>query len=288
MKARKKLGASRIPTYIAAFMRLMLGILLPAAAGVLVLLSCDGNGVGPSEELPVLSQLQMLFDDRDNRFYAAVTVTPPEGTTRVDTVWTEMYLSSGELADSLDTETPQVTIGLVDNGENGDILPQDQIYARKFDSPLPVGSGGSVRFDFHALIGADTSSATDTLSLTDLRPVILQVTAADSMVLPDEGFYSLDTIRVMVDDPDGLEDIREVSFTSLKPDSTLANQGQSIALADNGDLENWGDVAIGDGAYSRIIILPWDTNTGTYIYRFIARDYSGLVSDTAYHSVVIH
>ncbi len=249
--------------------------------------ACDFVGVEPTGDVPVLSDLQASLDDRDNRFYAAVTVTIPDGNGTPDSIWVELYLATGKLADSLGTDVVQAAAALVDDATGGDILPQDEVYASKFDSPFPPESGGSVRFEFLAIVGGDTSQETTTLRLVNLRPVVLQVTAADSLRLPPEGFFTIDTVRARVDDPDGLIDIREVSFTTLKPDGTLGNDGQPIDLADNGDLDRWGDAKTGDGLYSQIIELNSDNLPGTYVYRFIAKDFAGAVSDTVSHQVVV-
>ncbi len=267
-------------------MRFFLRLLVLAVTAVVLYYGCDDTGVEPSDEVPVLSNPQTSYDDRNDSLYAAVTVTLPEGVTELDSIWTEMYLASGTLADSLGTDSLWKRVTLNDSAANGDILPLDGIYARKFDSPLPEGTGGSVRFEFFALSAGDTSSITDNLGLVNLRPVILSVSAADTLILPSEGAYRLDTVRATVTDPDSLADIMTVSFTSLKPDSTLANNGNPITLADNGD-PTWWDKSAGDGIYSRITFLPSDALTGDYIYKFVARDLGGAVSDTVYHTVVV-
>ncbi|UCH10983.1 MAG: hypothetical protein JSU61_03590 [Fidelibacterota bacterium] len=277
-----------ILTYIAPSMKSGLRLIQLTGTALILLLGCNGNGVEPSDDIPVLSNPQSSFNDRDNSFYAAITVTLPEGVSGTDTVWAEMYLETGILADSLGTDTALVDAGLVDNAMQGDILPQDGIFARKFDSPLPEGSGGSVRFEYYALIADDTSNVSDIVRLANLRPVVHSVTAADSIRRPPEGFFAIDTIRAEVSDPDGLEDIREVSFTTLKPDSTLGNQGQPLPLADNGLLHTWGDVTAGDGIYSIIINLSSQDSLGSYVYRVTAKDFGGLVSDTVRHTVVVH
>ncbi len=235
------MGIPPIPTYIAPFMRFFLRLIALTGAAVVLWYGCDGAGVEPSDELPVLSNPQTSYDDRASRFYPAVTVT----------------------------------------------IPEDGIYACKFDSPLPEGTGGSVRFAFYAFIAGDTSSAGDTLQLANLRPVILSVVGSDTLALPPVGFITLDTLRATAADPDGLDDIKRVSFTILKPDSSLGNQGQPISLADNGELDLWGDRVAGDGVYSIIIMLESDNDPGPYVYRFTAEDYSGAVSDTVFHPVVL-
>ena len=271
-------------------MRFFLRLLVLAVTAVVLYYGCDDTGVEPSDEVPVLSNPQTSYDDRDHRFYAAVTLTLPEEGSPLDSIWTEMYLASGTLADSLGTDSLWKRVTLNDSATSGDILPLDGIYARKFDSPLPEGTGGSVRFEFYALLAGDTSSTTDSLRLTNLRPVINSVVGSDTLALPPPPppkYYTLDTLRATAADPDGLDDIKRVSFTILKPDSSLGNQGQPISLADNGELDPWGDWVIGDGVYSIIIQLESDNDPGTYVYRFTAEDYSGAVSDTVYHTVVV-
>ena len=271
-------------------MWLSLRLLALTGAALLLWSGCNGAGVAPPGETPALSDPRTSYDDRDDSFYAAVTVTLPEAAAVLDGIWTEMFLASGILADSLGTDSLWTRVTLNDSAVSGDILPTDGVYARKFDSPLPEGTGGAVRFEFYALIAGDTSRAVDTLRLANLRPVILSVSGSDTLALPPPPppeFVTLDTLRAAVADPDGLKDIRRVSFTILKPDSTLANEGQSIPLADNGDLKLWGDRTAGDGIYGIIIRLESTNDTGRYVYRFTAEDYSGGVSDTVTHTVVV-
>ena len=281
------MGTPLILTYIAPFMRFSLRLIALAGVAVILWYGCDGVGVGPSDELPVLSNPQTSYDDRDSRFYTAVTVTLPQEVAALDGIWAEMYLASGTLADSLGIDSLWAQVTLNDSAVSGDILPEDGVYASKFDSPLPEGTGGSVRFEFYALIAGDTSSTTDSLGLVNLRPIILSVSAADTLQLPSEGAHKLDTVRAAVTDPDGLADIKTVSFTSLKPDSTLDNNGEPFPLADDGDLIGWGDASANDGIFSRITSLASDALTGDYVYKFVAKDFSGAVSDTVTHTLVV-
>lgn len=262
-----------------------------ALAGTVVVLwyGCDGTGVEPSDEVPVLSNPQTFYDDRNDSIYVAVTVTLPEDVTALDSIWTELYLASGTLADFLGTDSLWAQVTLNDSAVSGDILPQDDVYACKFDSPLPEGTGGSVRFEFYAFIAGDTSNASDTLQLANLRPVILSVSARDTLPIPPAGseFTTKEKIEAVVTDPDGLDDIKEVSFTIRNPDGTLKNSGASISLVDNGTLDPYGDEVAGDGTYSRIIEILAGAVAGTYTYQFTAKDLSGAVSDTLFHTVVL-
>ncbi|MCH7497531.1 MAG: hypothetical protein IH971_06750 [Candidatus Marinimicrobia bacterium] len=284
---RNKLREHSNRTYIALFMSLRMRWIVVAALATVLTPACEFVSVEPQGELPVLSAPQATFDDRDNSFYAAVTVTLPQEDSEPPSIWVELYLATGALADSLGTDSVLAASSLLDSATGGDILPSDGVYASKFDSPLPVGAGGFVRIEFLAIVSGDTSQESVILGLINIRPVILSVSAADTLRLPPEGFVTVDTIRAVVDDPDGLSDIRSVSFLTLKPDSTLGNDGLPVELADNGDLVGWGDATAVDGLFSRIILLQAEAALGTYIYSFVAKDFRGAVSDTVKHTVVV-
>ncbi|UCH62377.1 MAG: hypothetical protein JSU77_11315 [Fidelibacterota bacterium] len=249
---------------------------------------CDGTGIEPSDELPVLSSPQTSYDDRDDSIYVAVTVTFPENVTALDSIWTEMYLASGDLADSLGTDSLWKQVTLNDDAVSGDILPQDGVYARKFDSPLPKGTGGSLRFEFYAFIAGDTSSTSDILRLVNLRPAIVSVVLTkDTFTRPDSGYVVVDTIYATAVDPDSLEDLRGVTFQIVKPDSTLGvglEGNTSFPLYDDGSRI---DAEASDGIYSGGVTFGFNNPVGTYILKFIARDLSGAVSDTVSRSVVV-
>ncbi len=278
---RRHTGGSYIGPFMDRCLRLIMGLF----GLLLVWGGCDAPNAGLDDPLPILSGPVTTFNDRTDIFYAAVLLTLEEGSS-LDSIWAELYLEAGELADSLGTDTLLASVSLQDDASGGDILAEDDVYGASFASPLPPASGGIVRFLFVARVSGISDSLSAILSLINLRPVILSVTAATTMILPTNGF-NIDTVRVVANDPDGLDDIRRVSFTSLKPDSTLANSGTPITLADNGQLVGWGDALANDGIFSRIILLSADADSGTYIYKFVAADFAGAVSDTVSHSVEV-
>lgn len=255
----------------------------------LLLFACTESVTAP-ESPELLSDIQTSFKEDTQIFYVAALVTLPDAVTLLDSIWSEMYMVSGDLADSVGTDTIMAEFELMDDGTVGDILSSDWLYARSFASPLPLGTGGSVRFEIYAIIVNDTSQVTDTLNLANLPPVILSVDANDSLTVPisGAGLVIVDTIMVEVADPDGLEDITMVGFYSLKPDSTWANSGGIITLADSGPMGGAGDRVAGDGIFSSFIFMTDSTTTGIYIYKIIAKDLSGNVSDTTEHVVVVH
>ncbi len=237
--------------------------------------------------LPVLSDTNTTMDKLANKMFASVKINLTEDDPVLDSVWVELYPASAELIDTLGSADMLLSILLEDFGDNGDILRADGIYSRLFDSPLDTGTVGLVKFLFIASVDSILHFTGDTLSLINRKPQIVAVSAADTLRLPPSGFFTLDTLRVTVSDQDGLGDLKEVSFTMLKPDSTLANNGDPFYLEDNGLLAAYGDVTAGDGIYSLIISLTSTDSRGTYEYRFTAKDLSNAVSDTAKHQVLV-
>ncbi len=236
--------------------------------------------------LPVLSDARTAMDKLANEMFAAVTVNLGPDDPAPDSVWVELYPASAELIDTLGSTDLLLSISLGDLGADDDSVGADGIYSRRFDSPLPFGTVGLVKFLFLASVDNLWHSIGDTLSLINRKPEIVAVSAAEVLYLPETG-YILDTLRVTVTDADGLGDIQEVSFTMLKPDSALSNNGNPFYLQDNGLLDPYGDEVLGDGIYSRIIALEFTNDIGAYEYRFIAKDLSNAVSDTVKHQVVV-
>ena len=237
--------------------------------------------------LPLLSDALTTMDKLANEMFAAVTVNLTEDDPAPDSVWVELYPASAELIDTLGSADLLLSISLGDLGAEGDSVGADGIYSRRFASPLDTGTGGLVKFLFLLSVDSRLHTAGDTLILVNHKPEIVAVSASDTLSLPPSGFFTLDTLRATVSDQDGLGDVKEVSFTMLKPDSSLANSGNPFYLEDNGQLTAYGDVTAGDGIYSLIISLSSTDSTGTYEYRFSARDLSNAVSDTVIHRVVV-
>ncbi len=107
-------------------------------------------------------------------------------------------------------------------------------------------------------------------------PYILSVSAPDTMMLPDVGFYFIDTVYAEVNDPDSVEDVSQVWFLSLMPNGEYANNGNPIYLQNNGN-----------GMFSYPLILSSDAQLGTYEWTFTAQDLSGNLSEPVIHYIEI-
>ena len=272
-------------------MKRSLNLLATAVLGLLlVLMACDGNGVGPDVPVSTLSSLQTSYNDRDNRFYVAVTVTPPVGAGELDSVWTEMYLLAEDgAADTSGADTALITVTLVDDATGGDILPEDGVYARKFISPLPQEESGPVRFVFHAEFGQRTYSAHDTLYLENVPPWIVAVTVSDTLVTRPLSALAgvVDSLYVEADDANGVDDLKTVIFQIVKPDGSLGVGLDGVTdfpLYDDGTRI---DVEEGDGIFSGGITFRLANPVGTYTLRFVAKDRANASSDTVDQAIVL-
>ena len=264
-------------------MRFFLRLLVLAVTAVVLYYGCDDTGVEPSDEVPVLSNTWTSYDSDTRQFFASVTLTLPADVASLDSIWTELYLA---IPPDTAADTALTSYDLVDDATNGDILPGDGVYSRQFDSPLLADEPAPVRFAFYAQVDDSLYQTADTWNLP---PFITAISATDSLPIPSgpPPDYTLDYLTATVEDPNSLDDIRSVSFTVLKPDGTLSNKGQPLYMADNGE-DVFGDAVAGDGIYSLIIKLDNSTAAGAYVYRFTAEDFSGAVSDTVKHTVVLY
>src|SRR4030042_4734059 len=112
-------------------------------------------------------------------------------------------------------------------------------------------------------------------------PLVWDSQVPDTLVLPTASSGLLDTlITIRVKDGQSLLDVDAVYFFSLKPDTTLANNGNPLFMWDNGlpflgdpnQLHYAGDKVAGDGIYSLTILLSDSALTGKYRFSFYALD----------------
>jgi hypothetical protein len=101
-------------------------------------------------------------------------------------------------------------------------------------------------------------------------PVLSNLTAPDSLHRGD-----LLKLTVQASDSDGISDIYSVGYLSLKPDSTYANNGNQIAMFDDGnpDIPS-ADQTAGDAIYTYTTYVPSNALLGTYTYTFRSLDRS--------------
>ena len=201
----------------------------------------------------------------------------------VNSVFAEMIDPSGKnfLGGSLQ---------LFDNGksENGDLTANDKIFSNKI-----FMRSNSLNGNYNLKFYASDNSLSQKLvawstfkyrnGQSNVAPVI-----SNALVDPDT-FVVTDTVAILtslvVNDQNGMNDIKEVFFIVYRPDGTTS--GNKVFLFDDGNLIQNGDQAAGDGIYSRIISVNQNNAKGTYRFEFKAFDRGGLTRNIINYPVLI-
>ncbi len=118
----------------------------------------------------------------------------------------------------------------------------------------------------------------------NVPPVISNLQAPDTLTVSTDTIKI--TLSVQVSDADGLSNIQSVFFNAFLP-SGAPSGGNPFGMFDDGNLLLNGDITAGDGIYSRIIILPPGTTSGSYKFDFQALDKAGEYSNTITHFIVV-
>ncbi|MBN2031481.1 hypothetical protein JW824_14705 [bacterium] len=222
--------------------------------------------------VPVLSNLMVtktLYLQSDIDYSLSVDVSDPQGLNDIETVIGFIYPLNQSASLWEDT--------LQDQGIEGDIIPGDGRFFRRFTVDFAEGQVGQYRLE---VIANDRSShqsnaLLDTLTVVDdqknFPPVLSHPFVADTLT---EASLKNVFISVQVEDAYGKEDIDSVFFQiypSFNPNFFL-----HYTLRDNG-LN--GDEVADDGIYSLLGDLSDTLRTiGIHLIRFQAIDQAGLIS----------
>lgn len=98
------------------------------------------------------------------------------------------------------------------------------------------------------------------------------------------------TFSVMVNDDDGLQDIKEVYYELFMPNGTKISNSQGLSqfpLFDDGNTSSNGDVTAGDGRYTVFLTFPNTVTLGSWKFDFTAKDKAGHTSNTISHNVEV-
>jgi len=265
----------------------------------------------PDPDSP-LGELQFTYLQNDQILYFAIDLAPSFKGNTLETAMVSWYGT-----DSTRKVTPD-DLELKDEGEYGDILKDDGLYSLKEMNdtttlkhpipihPIPIDSIdiGRVYVEFQATYGNVSSfMVKDSFYLGNIIPIILSISAPDTIFLPDSGSVIFELVEAEVHDANELYDIRRVGFVSyhVEGDSFL-NEGNIINLYDDGSeviifQPNFtsGDVKADDGTYSfRIPVFgpgnpdpALQTKTGTFDWIFDAVDMANTYSNPDTHTVVV-
>jgi hypothetical protein len=160
-----------------------------------------------------------------------------------------------------------------------------------------VGKKGSYILRFYvqdSFLEKNAAVPTCELFVANTPPRIVNIQMPEVLERPTaSGGYKQGFITVQVEDDQGRADIDAVYFYSLKPDSTMANNGDPFLLVDNGipfalgDLLAQGDQQAGDGIYSYSLLVYNTAVLGNFTFTFYARDKAGNLSSAQIRMIEI-
>ncbi len=263
---------------------------------VLLLINCDQVPTTLDEE-PYIQGTEVNtfsvavtafeFDYLSQEFFISVAISSPE---EISTSEAHLYLP----------QTINVaSLSLNDDGLQGDIQVNDGSYDANWILPDSLSSYIDSLWTLEVSVssGADLKQITQTLQPErPAPPLILSASHLDTLTLSIDGLV-LDTLEVELTHPKGLDEIRDVSMMSLKPDGNYANNGQPIPLYDDGSSEVFftfdsvdftsGDRIANDGIYSLLLALTPTNLSGTYYWTFNARTWLGIAAEPLEDSLVV-
>ena len=276
----------------------------------LIFWGCPDSASTPDPDSP-LGELQFTYLQNDQILYFAIDLAPSFKGNTLETAMVSWYGTDS-------TRTVTDDLELKDEGENGDILKDDGLYSLKEINdittlkhpipihPIPIDSIdiGRVYVEFQATYGnVSPFMVKDSFYLGNIIPIILSISAPDTIFLPDSGSVIFELVEAEVHDANELDDIRRVGFVSyhVEGDSFL-NEGNIINLYDDGGEviiyePNFtsGDLAANDSVYSfRVPVFgtgntdpALQTKAGTFDWIFEAMDMANTYSDTVIHRIIV-
>ena len=268
----------------------------------LIFWGCPDSASTTDTDSP-LGELQFTFLQEDRILYFAIDVAPNVKGNSLETAVVYWFGT-----DTTSTRTADYLL-LNDDGISGDILKNDDLYSLKVinntltQNPIDNDTG-RVYLDFEATYENNASfMVQDSFYLGNIIPIIVSISASDTIFLPDSGGVTFELVKARVHDANGLDDIRRVGFVSYHvDDSTFLNEGNIINLYDDGSEviiyePNFtsGDVEANDSTYSfRIPVFgpgnpdpALKTKTGTFDWIFEAMDMANTYSDTVIHRIIV-
>ena len=248
-----------------------------------------------------ISDAQFNFHQDVNMLYVSAKVLPEAEGKILDNVIVEWYGTKEE-------NDPDSLI-LKDNGMNGDIIAEDDIYTLKFQNDSTIikntlgGDSGSVYINILAVYVGQTEKKSASFKIGNIIPRIISISSPDTITRPSGATLSLHLVSATVFDADGLDNIKWVGFTSYHVEGdSMMNKGNYIYLYDDGseniiylpDITS-GDLISGDGTYSFKIPVfgsgntdpDYQTKPGTFRWEFITQDREDEYSLPATHEGVI-
>ncbi|RKY82629.1 hypothetical protein DRQ07_00810 [candidate division KSB1 bacterium] len=199
-----------------------------------------------------------------------VKVWDPQGTADVCSVYCALYIPQ--------TTEPEKVFTL-----QKEALPNDSVFTGVID--LKSNSAGpgiySLRFTAKDSCGLESWPLVKSIyfNTENHAPVLSELIAPDSLSRSDSTPF---TLKITVNDEEGLRDVTKVWFTVKRPDGTEIDN--IFDMYDNGES---GDETAGDGIFSLAVTISSQNDTGVYEFTFKAKDRSGLESEPLVHNITV-
>jgi hypothetical protein len=182
---------------------------------------------------------------------------------------------------------PSTTDSLLDDGLHDDGLAGDGAFANTFSPALFNKGRGRYEVLF---LGRDNAGGLSNALLwrlevidrtVNLAPLLSGLQAPTTISL--SALQNPYLISVLVIDPNGANDVKQVSYKYFLPDGSEPNPNQFFM----NDLGLEGDVTAGDGRYSRTTTVSDTAPLGDYRFEFQAEDRRGLLSKKLIHTITV-
>jgi hypothetical protein len=149
---------------------------------------------------------------------------------------------------------------------HGDLIAGDSIFSTRILPDFLAYKDGAFNLIFHVEDTYEEENRNEAKHLIYIGNLFSRFVTFDIpdviLIPPGSGEFNRELMTAEVTDPEGLADIDSVYFFSLKPDSSLANNGQPFIMVDNGlpynagnPLIETGDETSGDGIYSLSLLV---------------------------------
>lgn len=193
----------------------------------------------------------------------------------------------------LSPENEKLSPGVINLYDNGSVAVGDAVKGDKEYSILVtmksefVNGTYLISYFIEDKMGSTKKVASQTFlydnGKSNVAPFILSVSLPDTIQVLNEGLAFL--VAASVSDSNGIRDVKEVYFTTVRPDQT--SSGLHTSLYDDGNYGENGDASAGDGVFSRIIKIDSTNQKGTYRFDFEAKDRGGLVSQIVHKYILV-
>jgi len=237
---------------------------------------------GPNSP-PVIHQISApdsLSSQNENTIFS-ITVSDSDGIEDID----QAYFESENLTKGF-TKYEQDLYNDGDFENHGDLIAGDSIFSTRILPDFLAYKDGAFNLIFHVEDTYEEENRNEAKHLIYIGNLFSRFVAFDIpdviLIPPGSGEFNRELMTAEVTDPEGLADIDSVYFFSLKPDSSLANNGQPFIMVDNGlpynagnPLIETGDETAGDGIYSLSLLVYNGSIPGEYTFSFYIRDKAG-------------